>query len=193
MAITVQINGITGLKNTLDKLNFAVATEVGNEIKSSALNIQKEAKRLAPVNFGTLRSSINIKRLDKLSYKVEAGASYAPYLEFGTGGKVSVPVGYENYAMSFKGNKGGTYYDFLMAIVEWIKKKGIKAGVYSVSSRRRIGNKTQKFDEDVKMAERIAYSILKKGIRPQPFLIPAFQKEIPELFLRLKKIINVKS
>jgi HK97 gp10 family phage protein len=193
MAVTLKVNGIENLINDLGKLNKVLANGVGDEIAASAINIEKNAKRLAPVNLGTLRRSIHTKRISKLTYKVEATASYAPYIEFGTGGKVSIPTGYESYAMSFKGVKKGSYYDFLMALVEWIKKKGIKAGVYSVKTRRRLGNKTTKFNEDVAMAERIAYSILKKGIRAQPFLIPAFQQEIPQLFIRLKKILNVKS
>ena len=193
MAVTLKVNGIENLINDLGKLNRAVANDVGAEIATSAINIEKNAKRLAPVNLGTLRRSIHTTRVSKLTYKVEVEASYAPYVEFGTGGKVSVPVGYESYAMSFKGRQGGSYYDFLMALVDWIKKKGIKAGVYSVKTRRRLGNKATKFNEDVAMAERIAYSILKKGIRAQPFLIPAFQQEVPQLFIRLKKLLNAKS
>lgn len=193
MSVTLQINGINNLINDLGKLNKAVANEVGDEIAASALNIEKNAKRLAPVNIGTLRRSIYTKRINKLTYKVAAGASYAPYLEFGTGGKVSIPVGYESYAASFKGKSQGTYYDFLMALVEWIKRKGIKAGTYSVKTQRRLGSKATKFNEDVAMAERIAYSILKKGIRAQPFLIPSFEQEIPQLFIRIKKLLNAKS
>jgi len=193
MSVTLSISGIDNLKNDLGKLNRAVANEISAEISASALNIEKNAKRLAPVNLGTLRRSINAKRIDKLTYSVSASASYAPYIEFGTGGKVSIPVGYESYAATFKGKGQGTYYDFLMAIVEWIKRKGIKAGTYSVKTKRRLGNKATKFNEDVAMAERIAYSILKKGIRAQPFLIPAFQQEIPQLFIRIKKLLNAKS
>jgi HK97 gp10 family phage protein len=193
MAITLKVTGIDNLRNDLGKLNKAVANDVATEIAASALNIEKNAKRLAPVNFGTLRRSIYTERVSKLTYAVGASASYAPYIEFGTGGKVSIPVGYESYAATFKGQKKGTYYDFLMAIVEWIKKKGIKAGTYSVKTKRRLGSKSKKFDEDVALAERIAYSILKKGIRPQPFLIPSFQQEIPELFIRLKKLLDAKS
>jgi hypothetical protein len=34
---------------------------------------------------------------------VEAKAKYAAYIEFGTGGLVDVPVGYEDLAIRFKG------------------------------------------------------------------------------------------
>jgi hypothetical protein len=40
----------------------------------------------------------------------------------------------------------------------------------------------------------IALSIIRKGIRPQPFLIPAFQAEKPKLILKIKDVIkNAKS
>jgi HK97 gp10 family phage protein len=198
MAITLKINGIDKLKNDLGKLNKAVADGVSKEIAASALNIEKEAKKLAPVNFGTLRRSINSKRIDKLTYKVQADVSYAAYMEFGTGGKVSIPAGYDSYAATFKGQKSGTYYDFLLAIAEWVKKKGLYSGKYQdikipLKSKKIRRSKSQKFEDDVKLAEAIAYSILKHGIRPQPFLIPAFQQEIPQLYKRLKELLNVKS
>jgi hypothetical protein len=193
MGISVSISGIEGLKKYLSNYDKVLTQGLADEIKASAINIEKNAKRLAPVNFGNLRRSIHFVRIDKLTYNVEASAKYAPYLEFGTGGKVSIPVGYAGYAAQFKGQKGGTYYEFLMAIVDWIKKKGIKGGVYSTKTKRRLGNKAQKFNEDVKLAERIAYSILKKGIRAQPFLIPSFETETPKIFLRIKTLLNAQS
>jgi HK97 gp10 family phage protein len=191
---------LTGLPNLMKRLKTIeddLTKGVAQEISASTLKIERDAKRNAPVNFGTLRRSIHAEStLNGLTGKVIVDASYAPYVEFGTGGKVSVPSGYEAFAMQFKGVKSGTYYDFLMAIVEWIKRKGIRPNdaTYSVKipmkTIRRTGSKSQKFDQDVRMAERIAYAILKKGIRPQPFLIPAYEEEKPKLFNRLKKLLN---
>jgi hypothetical protein len=36
----------------------------------------------------------------------------------------------------------------------------------------------------------IARSILQKGLRPQPFLIPAYEQEKPKLIKRLKELLN---
>ena len=194
---------LTGLPNLMSRLKTIednLTKGVAEEISASTLKIERDAKRNAPVNFGTLRRSIHAESaISGLTGRVIVDASYAPYVEFGTGGKVSVPSGYEAFALQFKGVKSGTYYDFLMAIVEWIKRKGIRPNdaTYSVKipmkTIRRTGTKAQKFDQDVRMAERIAYSILKKGIRPQPFLIPAYEEEKPKLFIRLKKLLNAKS
>ena len=189
----LNLNGFEQLKHKLDTLNENIVNGVEKEINASALTIQKAAKRAAPVNFGTLRNSIVVENPSKLTAKVVVGASYGAFIEFGTGGKVSVPSGYEELAMQFKGQKSGTYYDFLMALVDWIKKKGIKSGTYNITTRRRTGGKAAKFDQDVKLAEAIAFSILKKGIRPQPYLIPAYEAEKPRLVERLKRLINAKS
>ena len=200
--ISFKIEGLDALIKKLGKLPIQVEKEVSNEVNASALNIQSKARRASPVDNGTLRNSIQLESVFKdkrIVYTVGSRLKYAPYVEFGTGGKVSVPSGYEAFALQFKGVKSGTYYDFLMAIVEWIKRKGIRPNdaTYSVKipmkTIRRTGTKAQKFDQDVRMAERIAYSILKKGIRPQPFLIPAYEEEKPKLFIRLKKLLNAKS
>lgn len=43
------------------------------------------AKLLAPVDEGNLRSSIDFDQPDAFTVRVGASASYAPYVEFGTG------------------------------------------------------------------------------------------------------------
>ena len=192
----LNLTGLPNLMNRLKTIEDNLTKGVAHEISASTLKIERDAKRNAPVNLGTLRNSIHAESaLNGLTGRVVVDASYAPYVEFGTGGKVSVPSGYESFAMQYKGNKGGSYYDFLMAIAEWVRKKGITSNeaTYNTKTKRRIGSKSQKTTQDVKMAERIAYSILKKGIRPQPFLIPAYEQEKPKLFIRLKKLLNDKS
>ena len=194
---------LTGLPNLMSRLKTIednLTKGVANEISASTLKIERDAKRNAPVNLGTLRRSIHAEStINGLTGRVIVDASYAPYVEFGTGGRVSVPNGYEAFAMQYKGVKSGTYYDFLLAIAEWIRRKGIRPNdaTYSVKipmkSIRRTGSKAQKFDQDVRMAQRIAYSILKKGLRPQPFLIPAYEEEKLKLFNRLKKLLNAQS
>jgi hypothetical protein len=81
------------------------------QIERSAINIEREAKNLCPVDFGILRSSIE-KTVDAsdagriLSAEVGTNVEYAPFVEFGTGSGVSVPAGQEEFAMQFKGKTG---------------------------------------------------------------------------------------
>lgn len=179
--ITLDIKGLNETIGKLDKYNKTVQTEIKDEVNASALAIQSNAKKLSPVNLGTLRNSIYLQEQSvsnvKYMYSVGAQASYAPYIEFGTGGKVSIPNGYESYANGFKGKSSGKFKDMLMALTMWVQRKGIASGKNSKS-----------------VAYMIAISILRKGLRAHPFLIPAFEAEKPKLKLRIEKILkNVKS
>jgi HK97 gp10 family phage protein len=176
---TFDITNISEVLGKLQSFDKKVQQDVKDEVNASALNIQSGAKRLAPVNLGQLRNSIYLKeqKVDKgFVFTVGSNASYAPYVEFGTGGKVSIPAGFEQLASGFKGKKAGTFKDMVEALTLWVRRKGIGGG------------------NDKSIAYAIAISILKKGMRPQPFLIPSFETEKPKMINNIKKAIeNVKS
>jgi len=175
MAFAVSLGGMKELEGKLSKLSTELKVDVSDEINASALKIENQAKRLAPVNFGQLRNSIYLKeqKVEKgIVFTVGAKASYAPYVEFGTGGKVSIPAGFEELAGSFKGKKGGKFEDMVEALMKWGLAKG-----YIQSGK---GARQHAFY--------MALKILKNGLRPQPFLIPAFEAEKPKL---IKNILNV--
>jgi HK97 gp10 family phage protein len=170
---TFDITNISEVLGKLQSFDKKVQQDVKDEVNASALNIQSGAKRLAPVNMGQLRNSIYLKeqKVDKgFVFTVGSNASYAPYVEFGTGGKVSIPAGFEELASGFKGKKSGTFKDMVEALTLWVRRKGIGGS------------------NDKSIAYAIAISILKKGMRPQPFLIPSFETEKPKL---IKNILNV--
>lgn len=109
--VTLDMSNLSDVFKSLDKLDVKIQAEVRNEINASALTIQSSAKRLAPVDLGFLRNSIYLKEESKnkqLVFTVGAKAKYAPYIEFGTGGQVSVPAGYEDLAILFKGRNAAT-------------------------------------------------------------------------------------
>ena len=142
--ISFKIEGLDALIKKLGKLPIQVEKEVANEVNASALNIQSKARRASPVDNGILRNSIQLESILKdkrIIYTVGSRLKYAPYVEFGTGGEVNVPAGYEDFAIQFKG-------------------KGIR----------------------------------KINLRPRPYLIPAFENEIPILRKNIQNVIkNVKS
>jgi len=177
--LTFDITNLSDILKKLDTLENKIEQNVKDELNASALNIQTGAKRLAPVNFGQLTNSIYLKEQNVengIIYTIGSSASYAPYVEFGTGGKVSIPKGFEELASGFKGKKAGTFKDMLEALTLWVKRKGIGGG------------------KDKSIAYAIAISILKKGMRPQPFLIPAYEAEKPKMIKNiLNAIKNVKS
>jgi HK97 gp10 family phage protein len=142
--ISFKIEGLDALIKRLGKLSPIIAKEVALEVNASALAIQSKAKRDVVVDNGMLRNSIQLKEVNvgtKIVYTVGSALKYAPYVEFGTGGLVNVPAGFESFAIKFKGTKG--------------------------------------------------YKI---NLRARPYLIPAFESEIPILRKNIKKVIaNVKS
>ena len=177
MAFTVSLSGMKELESKLNNLSTALKVDVSDEINASALKIENQAKRLAPVNFGQLRNSIALTKDGDLTYTVAANASYSAYVEFGTGPQVNVPTDFSSYALQFKGKGSGKFKDMVEALTLWVKRKGIGNG-----------------KNDKGLAYVIALSILKKGMRPQPFLIPAFEMEKPKMINNIKKAIeNVKS
>lgn len=196
----LNLSGLDNLTKRLTSLESNLRIEVAAEMSASALRIETKAKRNAPVNLGTLRQSIHsVSDTGGLTHRVIASASYAPYVEFGTGGKVSIPAGYENFAVQFKGKGSGTLEDFIQALTVWVKRKGLagtyQATSYDVSTRKaskikRTGSAKTKKSEDEKLARFLAFKILKNGLRAQPFLIPAYEDEKPILFNKLKRLLN---
>ena len=176
MAFVVRLDNLKGIQDSLKGIDKKLRQDVGDEINASALKILTDAKRLAPVNFGQLRNQIALEPINDLTFAVEAKASYSPYVEFGTGPQVNVPADFTSYAAQFKGKKGGKFKDFVDALTLWVKRKGIGDG-----------------KNDKGLAFVIARSILLKGMRPQPFLIPSYEMEKPKLIQRLKKLLDVKS
>jgi HK97 gp10 family phage protein len=145
--ISFRIEGLDALIKRMGKLAPEIAKEVAMEVNASALAIQSKARRSVASNStdkGRLVGSIQLKEInkgDKVVYTVGSRLKYAPYVEFGTGGTVNVPAGYEDFAIQFKG-------------------KGIR----------------------------------KINLRPRPYLIPAFESEIPILRKNIQNVIkNVKS
>ena len=115
MANSFSINiDIARFNDQLDKEYQGIIAEMDAEYQAASVNIEKAAVVAAPVGnkmgrneranadtAGGLRSTIQAKRLDRLNYEVVAPIKYAPYVEFGTGGNVSIPPGFESFAQQF--------------------------------------------------------------------------------------------
>jgi len=190
--ITFEIKGLNDVLTSFKEMDKKIQIAVKNEVNASALKIQSDAKRLAPVNFGTLRNSIVLTEVSNQNgfvYSVGSNLLYAPYVEFGTGGKVTIPSGYEDFAAQFKGKTGGKFVDMVNALAKWVASKGI-TGTYSTKTQRRKGSKATQNKENMSVAYAIAINILKKGLRPQPFLIPSFEQEKPNLINRIENVIK---
>lgn len=187
--IKLSVLGDKAVRAAIARAESKVQKEVIAEIGASAQNIVRDAQNRAPVDQGQLKRSIGYERT-KDGAMAQVKSTYGAYIEFGTGGKVNIPKGFNDFAAQFRGKGGGgNLGDMLNDLAEWVRRKGL-AGTYSVRTQRRTGKRAARSNEDLEVAYRIMYSILKKGINPQPFFIPAFLKEKPELFKRLKKLLS---
>lgn len=165
----MEVKGINETIAELRKFGKNVEAIISAETEDAAFNIELEAKRLAPANFGKLRQSISHEKINDSNYKVTVNEMYGAYMEFGTGTKVSVPSEFADMAASFKGvSSGKTFKEGLEAIKIWCRHKGI----------------------DEKAAYPIFAKILGAGVNPQPFLYPAWIKCKKEYLEHLKNALN---
>lgn len=100
MSFKVKFQGNRAMFSGLTK---KMETLIDAELEATSLDIQAKAVTDVPVDLGILKNSINQKKEGKLSYSVFTKIHYAPYVEFGTGARVDVPKGLEDYAIKFKG------------------------------------------------------------------------------------------
>lgn len=163
----------------LQNMSKELEESVDLVLDASALEIAERAKQLAPRDRGFLAQHITPNTSAKLRKEVDVLADYAAYVEFGTGAyaaayAASLPSTWQQFALSFKGRGGGTFAEMLKRIQEWVRLKGIASG-----------------NEVKSVAYLIARSILIHGIRPHPFLFPAFMQQQPQLIKDLETALKV--
>jgi len=182
---SLDISGVKQIQDAIKRIDEKATKGLSDEMATASTNIQKAAKRNAPGNFGKLRQSIQVDTGNTLFKSVFSTVAYAPYVEFGTKKKVNIPSGWETFAAQYKGKGKGDYYDFLQAILLWVKRKKLAQKTNAATGRR----STKKSDL-LKVAESVAWHIIKNGVKPQPFMIPAYEAEKPKLIKRLKNLFK---
>ena len=171
--MTLKLMGVENVIAAIKDVNSELNAKIDAEIDAQAQTIATKAKRKAPANFSELRNSIGTEKVSNLKYTVFANAYHAPYIEFGTVKKVSVPPELTEVAAAVKGRASrGNFASMVEAIYVWgTKKKIIKKG-------------------DKNHAVNIARKIMINGIAPQPFLWPSFLEVRPKLISRLQTILK---
>ena len=162
---------IKGLASTIAELRaYGEKAEklINAETQAIAIQIEADAKKLAPKNFGKLAQSISHLKVKPALYKVTVNELYGAYMEFGTGSKVNVPAEFADMANTFKGKKQGTFKQGLEAIKVWCKSKGIpEAAAYPIFAK-----------------------ILGAGVNPSPFLYPAWVKGKKDYRNNLERVLK---
>jgi HK97 gp10 family phage protein len=106
----MQLNGLGDVLRQLFSEESRFIKAVKNEVVSVAFDVEANAKADVPVDEGTLRASIRAEiKADGLNAVLSVGGQQAPYaafVEFGTGGAVEIPDGWDDVASQFKGKSG---------------------------------------------------------------------------------------
>jgi HK97 gp10 family phage protein len=121
------IRGVNEVVAELRKISKDLDKNINATTEEAAFFIEKSAKKLAPRNFGDLAKTIStddVKTKGLINKKVTVNEIYGAYVEFGTGAKVSVPKEFAEMAASFKGQKTGTFADFIISMTAYFNAKG---------------------------------------------------------------------
>lgn len=162
------VRGVSATIAQLRRFGGDVEKKIDLETEAIAFQIEADAKRLAPKNFGKLAQSISHSKPKDLNRKVTVNEMYGAYMEFGTGAKVKVPDEFKEIANQFKGSRGGTFAEGLESIKVWCRSKGIPE----------------------EKAKWIFIKILGAGVNPQPFLYPAYQKGKKDYLKNLQNLLK---
>lgn len=81
--IQISVRGVMSAINAVKQKARIGEERLSQVIAESALNIQREAKHIAPIRTGNLRNSIQAE-IEKEKAYVKAYAPYAHYVEYGT-------------------------------------------------------------------------------------------------------------
>lgn len=186
----IDIQNLPNLKAKLAQIPQNVGKQVKAELEAFGFATVEQAKRLAPVDEGHLRSSISHKvvTVDKgLVVEIVVATDYAAYLEFGTrkfaAAYVStLPPDWQTFAATFRGPGGGSLSEMIVRLMAWVRRKGFAA--QRTKSGNRSNSKASLHGEE-QAAYAIALQILLNGVKAHPFLFPAVRDQKKLLIDRL--------
>lgn len=169
--ITLSIHGAGPIRRVLSPAHAQqVVRAVLEELVRGALLIEGAAKRKAPVDMGRLRASITHSDLERegttLALRIGTNASYAKFVEFGTGpaGAASPLSESAREAMSELGYEHGAHGGWPPAdeLLAWaLRKSGLRQAAH---------------DDPEGLVFALQRAIRRRGTPAQPFLFPAFEE-----------------
>ena len=169
-SFTIDITGLKELDKMIKKKSKGLVSDLDAIVEASIDTAWLDASRNVPVDQGQLKGGLNRDKEKPMVHKLSNNMPYAPYVEFGTGGKY-VPGEWDEFASQFEKssyNPGGTFEEGVKAIEDWLKRKG----------------------GDPADAKWVFYLILKNGIHPQPFMWPAYKVASKQLIQDITDYVN---
>jgi HK97 gp10 family phage protein len=199
-SITIDVSQFSDFSGRFKGLEKELRSGVEGVLQKNAAALSLQAKQRAPTDIGGLKNSISAPvrtgDTENIEFTISVNVFYAAYMEFGTGKYAAqyvstLPPDWQAYAASFRGKKGNEGMDkFLERIMDWVKRKGI-SGTYSVKTQKRTsaGGIARNF-EDAEVAYFIALKILTVGVRPHPFLFPAYESIRPHIIKDIETLLK---
>jgi hypothetical protein len=124
MSFTVDLVGFDTIGERLKTASEAVFKEVDAEIGATAKDMERGAKRDAPVDQGLLRNEISSFQEKPLVWALVSAAQHSAFVEFGTRGNAVIPPGLEQEASNALAKVTSTL-GAKQAIFNWCARKGI--------------------------------------------------------------------
>lgn len=194
---TLDVRGLDGVMKQVNNLAKEVKIKASEVLNEFVGDVSENAKQLVASNSsdeGILLRSITpeYSTPQKLSAAVNVTADYGAFIEFGTRKYAAqyvatLPPDWKTYAAQFKGKGGGTMDQFIRAIMEWVKRKGIGA---QLTASGNVSKSKSSLAKQEQAAYAIAMSILRNGIHAKPFLYPSVVKYTPKLTERFKQLLK---
>lgn len=126
----VKVTKPSVIANNIRKITEKKRKQIEAATRANAQELATQAKRNAPKDLSSLAKGIQFFEVESpwIKYAVVATEKYSPYVEFGTGDKVEVPPGLEDYAMQFYVNGEGTMpaQPFMYPALQKIRKQYIQ-------------------------------------------------------------------
>lgn len=183
---SIRTIGFKEFQNKLKDLPAKINTRLDSYCYDAAKEWSGLAKRSAPKDQGALIRGIDAVKISDAHYEVISPAAHSRFIEWGTKKKKMVPADLQSYEATIPYQRTGDYYDFLNAILDWVKRKGI-GRTYNIQTRRK---NMQSKDEFLMIAESIALSIMRHGVSPQPFFFPHKTPVTNKLIDKSQKYLN---
>jgi hypothetical protein len=183
----IKIEGLSKVVASIDSGSKDFRKKAAEIIRNNVGEMVKNAKRDAPHDMGKLRNSITVQKNGEFEYEMVCQSSIAPFMEFGTKGRYQPIPGVD--ASEFKSNKGESGKGFYDSILEWVKRKQIGV-TYSVKTRRKEGTAVDRQIQFEQIAFAIYLSIVRHGVRPQPFFYQQGPKQEPKINADFQQLVN---
>lgn len=181
----VTIIGFKEFEKKVFNLDKEVKKDLSKYVAAAGKQWNELAQKDAPRDYGRIAQGIKDKPKG-LTTEVTSNAVYSQFMEWGTKRRRKVPSDLSSYAASLSYTRTGDYYDFLNAILDWVKRKGIGA-TYKVETRRK--NRQSK-DQFLAIAQAIANSIMKNGIYPHPYFFKHKDVVYKDMMAKVKVYLN---